>query len=425
MSKRKTTKKEALRILADGEYRISNDIKSGLNANDVIIGTPGSGKTRGYVIPNILQYSGSMIIADTKGNLYHKTARTLEEHGYRVECLDFVSPRNSTVGYNPLKFVRRNENGSPNEQDIQTIAAVLTPVNGHEHDPYWQYAARTLAVSLISYVLEVNSPEEQTMAQVKELHNSMCPGTDNSVSKLMRLRKKEDPNSFAVAQYASVIPLDARAGRAEKTESSIVMVLGPQMQLFGTDIVKDMNLNENQVDFAAMGREKTALFVNVSDSDRAMDSLVNMFYAQALQQLIYSADHDYKNSRLPVPVRLFLDDFATNVVIEDFDKIIAVVRSRNIHLSIILQSISQLNSIYGLEAAKTILNCCDNMLYLGGTEECTVNMIAQRLNRPFEQVLNMPLDRAYLFTRGEQAKSVRKYELSEHPNYDEVELEGM
>lgn len=408
-----------LRILAQGEYCSNDSIQTRLNNNDVIIGPPGAGKTRHYVLPNILQCEGSMIIADTKGDLYNKTAVILEGNGYDVQLIDFTAPKRSTCGYDPLTFVRREEDGTLKEEDVHSLAAALLPMTGAEHDPFWQYSARTLAAALMAYVLEANAPEEQTFDKVLELFRCYNVEGKNPLDNMMKMLSRDDPNSLAVRQYRMI-----RAGGAFKTEASIKMILGSSLRLMETKSVKNLFELKPMVDFAAMGRKKAILFVNVSDSDRAMDTLVNMFYTQALQQLLYHADHDYEDHRLPVPVRIFLDDFATNVVIPDFDKVISVVRSRGVSVSIILQGITQLESLYGQAAGMTILNCCDHMLYLGGTEIETVRMMAERLDLPMQDVLYAPLERAYLFTRGQRPRCVRKYELSCHPLYDQLKGEN-
>lgn len=168
-----------------------------------------------------------------------------------------------------------------------------------------------------------------------------------------------------------------------------------------------------------LAQEKTAVFLTVSDTDRSADRLVNLFYTQALQTLCRSADRDYPDHRLAVPVRFILDDFATNTCIPDFDNITSVIRSREIYVSII-QSLSRLNALYGPEKAKTIINNCDNCLYLGGQDVETARYISVKANRTADSILNMPLGEAYLFTRGRAPQRVRKYDLRRHERYGEL-----
>ncbi len=160
-----------------------------------------------------------------------------------------------------------------------------------------------------------------------------------------------------------------------------------------------------------MGREKTAVFLTVSDTDRSMDRLADLFVTQAVHTLCRSADRDYGDSRLAVPVRFLLDDFAAGIFIPDFDKIISVIRSREISVSIILQSISQLESMYGHAGAMTIINNCDNCLYLGGQDVETARYISTRADKWIRTILEMPLDEAWLFTRGSRVRQVRKYQM--------------
>ena len=156
-----------------------------------------------------------------------------------------------------------------------------------------------------------------------------------------------------------------------------------------------------------MGKQKAVLFINVSDTDRTFDRIINAFYSQALDMLCKMADAN-PDSRLKVPVRIIMDDFAANTCIPHFDKTISVIRSRDISVSIILQSLTQLESMYTYAEAATIINNCDHMLYLGGQDLRTVEYIGTRANKTPESILSMQLDKAYLFTRGQQAKLVEK-----------------
>ena len=162
-----------------------------------------------------------------------------------------------------------------------------------------------------------------------------------------------------------------------------------------------------------------ALFLTISDTDRSMDRLVNLFFTQAINVLCTTADHS-PGHRLPTPVRFYLDDFAANFTIPDFDKLTSVIRSREISVSVILQSLSQLEAIYGTARAATILNNADHLLYLGGTDVGTAQTISVKANKPTNTILQMPLDKAWLFTRGENPQPVRKYDVQDHPKYQYV-----
>ncbi|MBD5102953.1 MAG: type IV secretory system conjugative DNA transfer family protein [Subdoligranulum sp.] len=217
------------------------------------------------------------------------------------------------------------------------------------------------------------------------------------------------------------------------TKGSLVREIGPVLPQHGyrvlnidftDDGMAHLFQHEDRIRFEEFGKEKIALFLTVSDTDRSMDKLANLFYTQALQALCESADKDYPDSRLPVPVRFILDDFATNVRIPDFDKVISVIRSREIYVSLIIQSINQLYSLYGPDPGKTIINNCDNCLYLGGQDVDTANFISIKTNRSPNTILNMPLGNVWLFTRGQPPMQVEKYDLAGHPLYHETEEGG-
>lgn len=169
-------------------------------------------------------------------------------------------------------------------------------------------------------------------------------------------------------------------------------------------------------DFRSLGRRKIALFINVSDTDRSNDKLLNLLYSQALHELCDSADCS-PDGRLKVPVRFIMDDFAANAVIPDFDKVISVIRSREIYVSLILQSLSQLDSMYGKDRAMTIINNCDSCLYLGGQDVETARYIAVKANKTADTI---PIDAALLFVRGQKPQQVTKYSLEEDPLYLEL-----
>ena len=409
------------RILARGELMSNNTRATGINNNDLIIGPSGAGKTRGYVKPNIMQCNESMIIADTKGSLAEELTPLLCSRGYRVLSIDFTDTLSSD-GYNPLDYIRYDpQRNKYNEQDITTLCAALIPLE-HKHDPFWEQSARTLLACLVGYVLEVLPQEEHTLEYVVRLFTAeeeyypLGPIPQRIYRQLLQELARDHPDSFAARQFLFYNVLQG----SEKTEASVQALVSKALAPLSYDGPLHMYRCQERIDFKALGREKTAVFLTISDTDRAMDGLVNVFYTQALQALCASADRDYSDHRLPVPVRIILDDFATNVRIPDFDKIISVIRSREISVSVILQSISQLSSIYGYEAAMTIINNCDNCLYLGGQDVETARYIAVKANKTADTILNMPLDRAYLFTRGSRPKMVEKYDVRTHEAYGEL-----
>lgn len=395
-------KKENPRLLAQGQ-EVSNDTwATGLNNNDIIIGPSGCGKTRGYVIPNILQCNENMIVVAPKGGLYEQVGGILEREGYTVYSIDFTDCA-ASWGYNPLSYIRKEGDGW-REQDIMRVAACLVPVEGRE--PFWDLAARMRLESLIGYVLDFLPPEEHDLASVVQLFRS------GRAEYLFREVNEIAPDCFCAVRFR----MSQMGRQADKMEASIQGILAERLACCSFAGAKALFRNSKQVFFPDLGRGKAALFLRVSDMDRSMDRLVGLFFTQALQVLCDTADHS-PGQRLETPVRLYLDDFAAGFSIPDFDKTISVIRSREISVSVILQSLSQLEAIYGPSCAATILNGADHLVYLGGQDVGTAKQIAAKADKPVGAVLQMPLSQAWLFTRGEPPRRVEKYDLKSHPKY--------
>lgn len=396
------------RILADG-VTVSNDTwATGLANHDLIIGPTGGGKTRSYVLPNLLSSQESFVVTDTKGSLRRQVGGILERGGFRVLELDFTDVLHSPWGYNPLRFIRwDSERKCWNEQDIITVAAALVPVTSRT-DPFWDLSARNYAEALIGYTLDNLPREEHTLVSVAQLFAEAESGV---LDELMREYCTICPDSFAAMRWKFL-----QGGRkADKTYSSILAILSQKLSNFSFGGVQQLFTNKNQIDFAAISQEPTAVFIHVSDCDFSLQNLTSLFYTQALQMLIAEADIRPDN-RLRIPVRLYLDDFA-NLIIPDMDKTISVIRSREISVSIVLQSVTQLEGLYGHDKAMTIIDNCDHLLYLGSQSVETARFIGAKANKPASAILNMALGKAWLFERGALPREVKKYDLTRHPLY--------
>ena len=399
------------RILADG-VTVSNDTwVTGLGNHDLIIGPTGGGKTRGYVLPNLLSSQESFIVTDSKGTLRRQVGGILERRGFQLLELDFTDLLHSPWGYNPLRFIRYDmERECWNEQDIITVAAALVPVED-KTQPFWEYAARNLLEALIGYTLECLPAEEHDLTSVVRLFAEAETGV---LDELMRELCTIDPDGFVAMRWRSL----QTCRRADKMYGSILGILAQKISNFSFSGAQEMFINPNQVDFAAISHTPTAVFVRVSDNDFSLNNLTSLFYTQALQ--IFMAEADSRpDGRLQIPVRLYLDDFA-NLNIPDIDKTISVIRSREISVSIAIQSITQLEGLYGHAKAVTIIDNCDHLLYLGGQSVETARFIAVKANKPASAILNMPLDRAWLFERGSSPREVKKYDLTRHPLYHQL-----
>lgn len=386
------------RILAEG-IAISNDTKeTGLNNNDLIIGSAGSGKTGGYVIPNLKNINGSLVVADTKGQLERLFKEELIQKGYNVKVLDFVDPLRS-CGYNPLNGIRMHKNGKYREQDILSLANLIMPTLD-VHEPFWEQAAAGYIAFLIAYCLEALNDDEHNMYTICKLHQTFIrPNGELSFMKWA----EENPNSFSARKFHRIHSIMA----ADKMWSSILEFVNRALEPFEFEEARAIFENDDLIDIRTLGLEKTVLFLNVCDTDRTFDILVNIFYTQALQLLCSQADAN-PDGRLKVPVRIIMDDFAASAKIPDFDKVISVIRSRDISVSLILQSMTQLESMYSHAEAMTIINNCDHILYLGSQDIGTAEFIGYKAYKTPETILCMPRTNAMLMTNGEKAVTVKK-----------------
>ena len=403
------------RILAKGVTASNDTWATGLNNNDLLIGPSGGGKTRGYVIPNILHAQDSLIVTDTKGNLCRLYGGYLRERGYTVMHLDFTDTANTPWGYNPLDYIREcrdpdanREGDCYNEQDVKKVAQAICPCLNPK-EPFWDQAAQMYLEAILFFVLNQLPDGQHDLYEAYTFLTKM-----GSVE--MKNIIEEERNTHPRSAFARKIGMISQNEKADRMDASIKGILAQHLDVVAYPGMRRMFRMKRQVDLGSFLREKTALFLSVSDSDRSQDGLVNLFYAQALQYLMNAADKQ-PDSRLPIPVRFILDDFSTNTLIPDFDKIISVIRSREIYVSLVVQSLSQLEGLYDRARAQTIINNCDTCLYLGGADVPTAEYFAKKLNRLTSTVLDLPLDSMFLFTRGEKPRQVQKYELDQDNTY--------
>lgn len=406
--------KENTMILAQDRYYSLDCMETRRNNNVLVVGAAGAGKTRSIVTPNLLQATGSYIVSDPKGNLYKKYGPYLASKGYKVRCLDFVHPERS-VHYNCLNYVH-------NSQDIVKIATMLVYQRkvSSLQDPFWEEAGTMLLSSLIGYLLENKNlaQNEKNLHSVLKLLRVGRRGGDNNCEKTTLERIMEEfgrrqRKSWAYEQFQNANVA------ANRTFDSILITLTAKMGIFDTEELQTM-MGDDELQISRIGQEKTALFVVVSDTDRSMDTLANLFFTQAMNELCLYADEKCAENCLPVPVRFILDDFATNCKIEEFPRMIASIRSRGISTMLMIQSESQLTEGYGHDG-RTIIGNCDTYVYLGGNDLDTAKAVAERCDLPFTKVLNMPVGRNWIFRRGEEPVYGWNFELE--PFLQELRVE--
>lgn len=379
-------------ILGQDRYYSLDCYETQLNNNVLVVGTSGAGKTRGIVIPNLLQAVGSYVVSDPKGNLYKKYKGYLEKQGYVVKKLDFTDPANS-AHYNFFRYIK-------NSLDIVKVAHMLIfqrKDRGHV-DPFWDDASQLLIQSIIAYLMEACGANEQNLHNMMKLI-ALCQVTEgdadskNSLDKLIQEYGTINEDSYALSTYTKF------RIAASRTLRSILISVNARLGLMDTPEVNMMTAYDD-INIASIGQRKTALFVVVSDTDRSMDALANLFFTQAMNELCYYADKHCEDNRLPVPVRFILDDFATNCKIDEFPRMISSIRSRGISAMLMIQAESQLAEAYGCDA-KTIIGNCDTYVYMGGNDLETAKAVAQRCDIPVKKILNMPTGTNWIFRRGQ------------------------
>lgn len=393
-------------ILAKDQYYSLDCYETQLNNNVLVMGAAGTGKTRSVVSPNILQATGSYVISDPKGNLYKKYHDYLEQKGYVVKKLDFTHPQES-MKYNPFHYINC-------PQDIVKVAHMLAAQvagegkHAYGGDVFWIESATVLLTALIAYLWSYRPKHEQTLESVFKLI-SACEVDENNSSynttldRIFNEAGKRDDKSFAYQQYQKF-----RVG-AGRTLRSILITLTSRLGNYDFPELKEL-LSDDELEIGRIGMEKTALFVIVSDKDRSLDGLANIFFTQAMEELCRVADNECEDERLPVPVRFILDDFATNCKIEDFPRMIASIRSRGISTMLMLQAESQLEQCYGHDG-RTIIGNCDTYLYLGGNDLETAKSVAMRCDLPVTRILNMPVGTVWIFRRGQTPINTVNFDL--------------
>ena len=370
------------------------DPKTARNKNILVIGGSGSGKTRFFVKPSIMQMHSSYVITDPKGQLLKETGKMLlhgapklDENGkpvrdsrgkviyepYRIKVLNTINFSKS-MKYNPLAYVR-------SEKDILKLVNVIianTKGDGEKSsEDFWVKAERLLYCALIGYIWYEAEPEERNFITLLNLLNACEAREDDETYKspvdiLFDDLAKKQPEHFAVKQY---VKFKMAAG---KTLKSILVSCGARLAPFDIKELRDI-MTEDELELDTMGDRKTALFLIMSDTDTTFNFVIAMLQSQLFNLLCDKAD-DFYNGRLPVHVRCLLDEFANIGQIPNFDKLIATIRSREISASIILQSQSQLKTIYK-DAADTIVGNCDSTLFLGGKEKGTLKEISELLGK--------------------------------------------
>ncbi|MCD7889682.1 MAG: type IV secretory system conjugative DNA transfer family protein [Oscillospiraceae bacterium] len=350
------------------------------NKNILVIGGSGSGKTRFFVKPNLMQMHSSYVVTDPKGTVLVECGRMLEKNGYVIKSLNTINFKKS-MHYNPFAYIR-------SEKDIlklvNTIIANTKGDGEKSGEDFWVKAEKLYYTALIGYIWYEAPEHEKNFTTLLEMINASEAREDdenfkNPVDLMFDELESREPDHFAVKQYKKY---KLAAG---KTAKSILISCGARLAPFDIKELRDL-MSYDEMELDMLGERRTAMFVIISDTDDTFNFVVAIMYSQLFNLLCDKADDEH-GGRLPVHVRLLLDEFANIGTIPKFDKLIATIRSREISASIILQSQSQLKTIYK-DAAETITGNCDTMLFLGGKESSTLKEISETLGKETIDLFN-------------------------------------
>ncbi len=377
-------------ILTQTEYLTMNsrpkNPKYARNKNVMVVGGSGSGKTRFYVKPNLMQMHSSYVVTDPKGTIVIECGKMLERNGYDIKVLNTLNFKKS-MKYNPFAYLR-------SEKDIlklvQTIIANTKGEGEKAGEDFWVKAEKLYYTALIGYIFYEAPKEEKNFATLLDMIDASEVREDdenykNPIDHLFDALERKDPTHFAVKQYRKY---KLAAG---KTAKSILISCGARLAPFDIKELREL-MSEDDLALDTIGDKKTALFVIISDTDDTFNFVVSIMYSQLFNLLCDKADDVY-GGRLPIHVRFLLDEFANIGLIPKFEKLIATIRSREISASIILQAQSQLKAIYK-DHADTIVGNCDSMIFLGGKEKTTLKELSETLGKETIDLYNTSENRS-------------------------------
>ena len=434
-------------LLLTQHFRMGLDgYKHKRNLNVLVVGGSGAGKSRTYAIPNIMQCNCSMVITDPKAELLRKTGGVLERNGYEVRVFDLINPETSWC-YNPFAYVWDDKDVP---KLINNLIRNTTPKGAQSSDPFWEKSETALLQALMLYLLHEAPPEEQNFPMIMEMLGSAQVKEDDEdyqspLDILFERLEMRDPESIAVKQYAIY------KQAAGKTAKSILISVGVRLAAFNLKQIANLTCTD-ELDLYSIGEKKVALFCCIPDADTSMNYLVGMIYSNLFQTLYYVADRKY-GGRLPIPVHCIMDEWPNVALPDDFDKILATMRSRGISCSIIIQNIAQMKALFK-DSYESLIGNCDEFLYLGGNEKeghkyvsellgketLDTNTYGQTKGRSGSYSVNYQqtgrelltpdeirlLDnrKAILFIRGERPIMDDKYDLKKHVNFRYTEDGG-
>lgn len=402
-------------ILGDGYIYSTNSVETQLNNNVIVVGGSGSGKSMSYSEPCLLETKHSnLMIKLSKRKLIDKYKPLFKKRGYNVKILDLVHPAKSNVAFDPLYYVK-------SDTDAIHLAETLVKLDPEKSkpnnaDPYWDQSAILLVYSLIllSFAINENPSLSTVIKYIKQLKisdnlSNITTNLDDTFDAI----EKQCPNHPAVAAWSSFSQLPPKTARC------IYGTLISALDAVFTPGILEMMDKENKIDFEEIAQNKAAIFILTSAVSPAIHSFANLFFAYAIKELFEFAE-EQPDGELPIPVHLLCDDFAVGGRIENFQEYISIFREKKIRVSMMLQSESQLVSLYGEDNATTIINNCDTYMYMGGMDLKTCDHISKRANLPLDDILYMPIGKSIIFRRGQKPIFANRYKTTDNSLYREI-----
>ena len=343
------------------------------NLNSLVIGGSGAGKTRFYAKPNILQCNTSYVVLDPKGEIIRSVGHLLEDEGYVIKVIDLIDMKNS-LGYNPFHYIQ-------SDKDVLKLITNLirntTPKGSSTNDPFWEKSETALLEALMLYLYHYAPEDEQNFTMIMEMLNYAEVKEDEEdyespLDELFKRLEITDPTSLALKQYKIY------KQAAGKTAKSILISVGVRLAAFNLEEMASLT-KYDEMELDQIGEKKTALFAIIPDNDSTFNFLIGMLYTQLFQMLYYQADYIH-DGELPVPVHFLMDEFANVALPDEFDKLLATMRSRQIFVSIIIQNLSQIKALFK-DSWESIVGNCDELYYLGGNEQSTHKFISEYLGK--------------------------------------------
>ena len=428
---------------------LSQNVRIGLNGkihrrnlNTIVIGGSGAGKTRFYCKPNIMQCNTSFVVLDPKGEILRSEGYMLEKEGYVIKVIDLIDMSKSH-GYNPFHYIQ-------SDKDILKLITNLirntTPKGSQSMDPFWEKSETALLEALMLYLYHYAPEDEQNFTMIMEMLTYAEVKEDDEeyespLDELFHHLERSDPDSLALKQY------QIYKQAAGKTAKSILISVGVRLAAFNLDSMASLT-RFDELELDKIGERKTALFAVIPDNDSTFNFLVGMLYTQLFQMLYYQADYVY-GGELPIPVHFLMDEFANVALPDEFDKLLSTMRSRQIFVSIILQNLAQIKTLFK-DSWESIVGNCDELYYLGGNEQSTHKFISEYLGKETldtntfgkstghsgsystnyqqtgrelltpDEVRLLNNDYGLLFIRGERPIMDKKYDLLKHPKIKET-----